>query len=147
MSMNIVCPHCNISLSVDPASAGSETVCPSCSGKFQVPIPTAHEQKSFDAMGNPNSKAEFIEKKMTVGIVAILLGGLGIHKFILGFNNAGIIMLVASLAGSITGSCLVLPLVAPFAMGVVGIIEGVIYLTKSDEEFYHEYAVNKKEWF
>jgi hypothetical protein len=33
------------------------------------------------------------------------------------------------------------------AAGIVGIIEGVIYLTKSDEEFVRTYIQNKKGWF
>jgi hypothetical protein len=32
-------------------------------------------------------------------------------------------------------------------MGLIGLIEGIIYLTKSDEEFYQLYAVDKKGWF
>ena len=32
-------------------------------------------------------------------------------------------------------------------MGIIGLIEGIIYLTKSDEEFYQTYAVDKKGWF
>lgn len=31
--------------------------------------------------------------------------------------------------------------------GVLGLIEGIIYLTKSDEEFVQTYIVNKKPWF
>ncbi len=32
-------------------------------------------------------------------------------------------------------------------MGVIGLVEGIIYLTKSDEEFYQTYMLGKKEWF
>jgi hypothetical protein len=32
-------------------------------------------------------------------------------------------------------------------MGLIGLIEGIMYLMKSDEEFYQLYAVQKKEWF
>jgi hypothetical protein len=31
--------------------------------------------------------------------------------------------------------------------GVIGIIEGIIYLTKSDEEFQKIYIEGKKAWF
>jgi hypothetical protein len=30
---------------------------------------------------------------------------------------------------------------------VVGLIEGILYLTKNDEEFYRTYIVGRKEWF
>lgn len=81
-------------------------------------------------------KQEFINKKMAAGICGILIGGLGIHKFILGNNTPAIIMLVLSF------TC-----VGYVVMGIIGIIEGVIYLTKSDEDFYQAYAVEKKGWF
>jgi TM2 domain-containing membrane protein YozV len=76
-----------------------------------------------------------------------LLGGLGVHKFILGFGGAGAIMLVVSIVGVITGMCLVLPLLATITMGIIGFTEGIIYLTKSDEDFYETYAARKKSWF
>ena len=89
----------------------------------------------------------FVGKKIAAGICGILLGSLGIHKFILGFNTAGIIMLIASLACGVLGACLVFPLLGNMAMGVIGIIEGIMYLTKSDEDFYQTYAVQRREWF
>jgi len=67
---------------------------------------------------------------------------LGIHKFILGYNTAGIIMLVVTLV------------LSPFtcgmggiAMHVIGLVEGILYLTKSDEEFYRTYIAQKRDWF
>ena len=33
------------------------------------------------------------------------------------------------------------------AMGVVGLIEGIMYLTKSDDAFEQIYVVDKKQWF
>ena len=82
----------------------------------------------------------FASKKIAAGICGILLGCLGVHKFILGLNTSGIIMLVVS----IVGACITIPL---FAMAVIGLVEGIIYLTKSDEDFYQTYAIQKKEWF
>lgn len=34
-----------------------------------------------------------------------------------------------------------------FVTGVIGLIEGIIYLTKSDEEFVNTYITNQKPWF
>ena len=92
-------------------------------------------------------RSEAASKKLAAGITGILLGSLGVHKFILGYTNAGIIMLVVTLACSVIGSCLIFPIVGAMAMWVIGIVEGIIYLTKSDEEFYQMYMVGKKEWF
>jgi TM2 domain-containing membrane protein YozV len=81
-------------------------------------------------------------KKVLAGVLAILLGGLGVHKFILGYTKEGLIILVVTIIlGVLTCG------VAGWAMGVLGLIEGIIYLTKSDEEFYNTYQVGKKPWF
>jgi TM2 domain-containing membrane protein YozV len=82
------------------------------------------------------------EKKVVAGILAILLGGLGIHKFYLGYTTAGIIMLVVSVVAA--------PLTCGAGygvMGIIGLIEGIIYLTKPDDQFVATYVNAKKEWF
>jgi len=78
------------------------------------------------------------EKKIAAGICGILLGALGIHKFILGNTTPGIIMLLVSV--------LTLGIASPI-MGLIGLIEGIIYLTKSDEEFVRIYVQGRKGWF
>ena len=81
-------------------------------------------------------------KKILAGVLAILLGALGVHKFILGYNKEGIIMLVITIVlGVLTCG------IAAWALSIVGLIEGIIYLTKSDEEFYRTYQLGKKPWF
>lgn len=89
----------------------------------------------------------FVDKKTAAGICGIMLGGLGIHKFILGLHGPATIMLMAWLIGLFLGVCLIFPLLATSAMQVVGFIEGVLYLTKSDAEFYQTYAIERREWF
>lgn len=77
-------------------------------------------------------------KKMMAGILGIVIGGFGVHKFVLGYQNAGLIMLLVSLLTCGFGA---------MVMGPIGMIEGILYLTKSDEEFYRTYLLGKKEWF
>jgi len=78
------------------------------------------------------------EKKIVAGICGILLGALGVHKFILGYTKEGVIMLLVTiLTFGLLG----------FVMGVIGLIEGILYLTKSDEEFVATYISGKKGWF
>jgi len=72
--------------------------------------------------------------RTTCGILAILIGWTGIHKFMMGNATAGIIQLVVSVCTLGFG-------------GIIGLIEGIIYLTKTDEEFYQTYIVEKKAWF
>ena len=74
------------------------------------------------------------DKKVTAGICGILLGAWGVHRFILGDATGGIIRIV-------------LTLVTCGAASIIGLIEGIIYLTKSDEDFVNEYITNKKGWF
>ena len=76
--------------------------------------------------------------KIPAGICAILLGGLGIHKFILGYTGAGLIMLLVSI--------LTCGLVWP-VLHIIGLIEGIIYLCKSDDEFVRTYVDGRREWF
>ncbi len=74
------------------------------------------------------------DKKIVAGICGILVGGFGVHKFILGYTNEGIIQIVITCLTCGIGS-------------IVGIVEGIIYLTKSDEDFVRTYIQNKKGWF
>lgn len=78
------------------------------------------------------------DKKIAAGICGILLGSLGVHKFILGYNTEGLIMLLVTLL-----TCFV----ASPVIGIIGLVEGIIYLTKTDEEFVATYINNKKGWF
>jgi TM2 domain-containing membrane protein YozV len=78
------------------------------------------------------------DKKVVAGICGILLGALGIHKFILGYTTEGVIMLVGTLV-----TCGL----AGAVFGIIGLIEGIMYLTKSDDEFVATYIKNKKGWF
>jgi TM2 domain-containing membrane protein YozV len=74
------------------------------------------------------------DKKIPAGVCGILLGALGIHRFILGDTTGGILRILISIVTCGAG-------------GLIGLIEGIIYLTKSDEDFVEEYIVQKKAWF
>jgi TM2 domain-containing membrane protein YozV len=84
------------------------------------------------------SNGDDASKKLAAGICGILIGALGIHKFILGYSKEGLIMLLVSILTCGFG--------AP-VIGIIGLIEGIIYLTKSDEEFVSTYITSKKGWF
>ena len=86
----------------------------------------------IDEKGQMAPKQE--SKKVLAGVLAILFGSLGIHKFILGYTTAGVIHIVASI-------------VTCGMFGIVSFIEGIIYLTKTDEEFIETYQNNEKKWF
>lgn len=77
-------------------------------------------------------------KKVPAGVCGILLGALGVHKFVLGYTAQGLIMLLTTLF-----TCGL----AGIVWGIIGLIEGIIYLTKSDDEFAATYVVGKRGWF
>ena len=79
--------------------------------------------------------------KVTAGLFAIFLGGLGIHKFYLGYTIPGIIMLLVGIFG------FVLLFIPNLILGIIALIEGIMYLTKSDEEFDEIYVSGTKHWF
>ena len=98
--------------------------------------------------GLQTAKPPGADKKVTAGICGILLGGLGIHKFILGYQQEGTIMLSVYLIGFLLTfvTCgLAAPI--PIAINIIGLVEGILYLTKSDEEFVQTYLIRKKPWF
>ena len=94
------------------------------------------------------ASADTSKKKLIAGLLGIFLGGLGIHKFFLGYKQTGITMLVVWLVGTILGRVVAgLFGIIPFLVAVVGFIEGILYLVKSDDQFEATYLNGKKEWF
>ncbi len=95
---------------------------------------------------DPNYRSE---KKLASGILAILLGALGVHKFYMGYPKEGVLLLLSTLV--------ILPLLTIITCGIgsamyavvfiVPLVEGIIYLTMSDSQFVHTYIINKKPWF
>jgi TM2 domain-containing membrane protein YozV len=91
-----------------------------------------------NAMAAQNWRALGADKKLAAGILGILLGGLGIHKFVLGYKTEGLIMLLGTILTCGIASMVFAP---------IGLVEGILYLVKSDEEFVRTYIQNKRGWF
>lgn len=88
------------------------------------------------------SDAELSNKKLAAGLLGIFLGHLGIHKFVLGYTTPGVIMLVVAYVGGV--------ITCGFSwvvISIIGLIEGIIYLTKSNEEFRTMYIDAERPWF
>ena len=66
-----------------------------------------------------------MKSKVVAGILGILLGSLGIHKFYMGNILAGVIYLLFS------WTCL---------PGLLGLIAGIVYLVEDDEKFQQRVA-------
>lgn len=86
-------------------------VCPKCGVRQQ--------QASTPSTGG--------KSKVTAGLLGILLGGFGVHKFYLGSVGLGIVYLLFFWTG---------------VPALIGFIEGIIYLSSSEEAWNAKY--NKK---
>lgn len=94
-----------------------------------------YPQQNYGGGGPPvNWQQQGADKKVVAGICGILLGGFGVHKFILGYTTEGLIQIAITFITCGMG-------------GIIGLVEGIIYLTKSDEEFVRTYIQGKKGWF
>ena len=127
----VMCPNChtqNTSLSAS---------CFKCGAMLPISPMPMQPAPNYGMQQKPAGA----DKKIAAGIVAILLGGLGIHKFILGYTNEGVIMLVVQIIGWFLCG------IPSIVVSVIGIVEGIMYLTKTDEDFVNTYIRNKKPWF
>ena len=77
-------------------------------------------------------------KRIVAGILGILLGVFGVHKFYLGFTGTGLIMLLVTV--------LSIFILSP-VMAIIGLVEGILYLVKTDRDFYRDYEVRRRNWF
>lgn len=94
-----------------PISQPSQETPPKSETYTQVPYQPTYDRPPKD--------------RTVAGILALLLGGFGIHKFYLGNIGAGLLYLCFSWT--------MIP-------EIIGFIEGIIYLTESDEEFQRNHA-------
>lgn len=107
--------------------------CGNCGAPAHSPSPVPQVQ--YSAQPPTNAFGPPIQSKKTLaGVLGILLGGLGIHKFVLGYTTEGILMILITILTCGIGA-------------IIGLVEGIIYLTKSDEEFIRTYQVERRGWF
>jgi TM2 domain-containing membrane protein YozV len=101
-----------LSLDMIPEFAGDRSV-----------VPPTNVYPPVVGAGHPGSLPG-TKDKMIAGILAILLGGLGIHHFYLGNTTIGIVYIVLACVG-----------ISP----ILGLVDGIIYLTKPDDQFQRNY--------
>ncbi len=129
-----VCKNCNAGYQ------DNVNVCPRCGNRNLVYRPDNQQQQAPNYyQGGPvyGGKPYSPKDKTTAGLLGIFLGAFGAHKFYLGYSTSAIIMLLVSL----------LTIVGAPVMGIIGLVEGIMYLSMSDYEFDKTYVRNTKEWF
>lgn len=89
---------------------------------YQQPYPPQYQQPPIDYT---RALAESGKSKTAAGLLAIFLGGIGVHKFYLRKPGMGILYILFCWTG--------IPALA-------GLIEGIIYLCSSDKDFYIQHV-------
>lgn len=103
-------------------------------------FPIAGANPLADAFG-PGHKSPIV-----AGLLALFLGGFGVHKFYLGYNSQGVILLVGSVISYLL-TLVVIGIIPLMIIGVVCLVEAIIYLTKSEADFNATYVQGQKHWF
>lgn len=104
--------------------------------------------------------------RLVAGLLGIFLGWVGIHKFYLGMDRPARIQMLVGGGGFVLSMVLAnmfravvtygidyialwmytVGFAALLAAGILGLVEGIIYITKSDEDFQRIYVTGQKQW-
>ena len=123
--MSSLCPQCGAPVSQNATKceycgAAITTAQPAQSQAAQPQVVYVQQQPAVNA-----ERANWpVKNKIVAAILAILLGGLGIHKFYLGQGGKGVLYLLFCWT---------------YIPAFIGLIEGIIMLTSSDENFMVKY--------
>lgn len=109
-----------------------------------APVAVGYETPTYAAYPPPRDVSG---TKIAAGICGILFGTFGVHKFIVGLTSGAVTMLVISVCCLVLWPFTCISIFALPVMHVIGFIEGILYLTKSDAEFYNLYMVQRRQWF
>lgn len=113
--------------------ASDASFCPAC-GSPNKANPQAQSQPANQQVAQPQMHqsdgrvdGKIIKSRVAAGILGIFLGAFGIHKFYCGSIGLGIVYMLFFWT---------------FIPGVIGFIEGIIYLTQPDDEtFTRRYCI------
>ena len=132
-----ICPDCGVSQTEEHER--SEKHCPECGyvmhGTTAVCPKCGIEQPGLSNTANTASESN----RVVAGVCALLVGSLGIHKFILGYHTAGITMLLVSIVGCCFFGATV--------MHIIALVEGITYLSMSEKDFQRIHGKRMKPWF
>jgi TM2 domain-containing membrane protein YozV len=103
---------------VQQTKAADEKFCESCGGIIKV-------RAELCPKCGVRQRRVTTRSKTVAGLLGIFLGGIGVHKFYLGQGGLGVLYLLFCWT---------------FIPMIVGFIEGIIYLTMSDDRFAEKYS-------
>ncbi len=127
----LTCPSCGASI------GPNDTECKYCGEKITRSVTQNSQPAQTNSNGGlnipPNVMNQFYEapatqmdpswpvkNKVAAGLLAIFLGGIGVHKFYLGKIGMGVLYIIFCWT---------------YIPALIGLVEGIIYLTQSDEAF------------
>ncbi|MDC7244161.1 MAG: NINE protein [Sphaerochaetaceae bacterium] len=118
------CPHCGV------ANSDDRNTCVVCKNDISNVKKNSYTKKKYTveydgditslSHNKDKGKENNSKNRITAGVFAIILGTFGVHRFYLNKIGAGIINFLFCWTGIAT---------------IIGIVEGVIMLTQSDEDF------------
>ncbi len=115
--------------SLQPVAAGTlpphHVFCRGCAAHIHESAPTCPKCGAVQRVNTSGTSVASAGKdRVTAALLAILLGSFGAHRFYLGHVGLGFLYLIFFWT---------------WIPGIVGVIEGIIYLTQSDQEFKSKY--------
>lgn len=114
------CCHCGVALNPE------QVVCVKCGAA----INTAAMPRTAGNTTGASGKSSWAKSRIAAGLLAILLGWVGAHKYYMGSWGWGLVFTaVLILTGGILG----------LALWLTGLFEGIQYLTMTDETFAENY--------
>jgi TM2 domain-containing membrane protein YozV/transcription elongation factor Elf1 len=137
------CPGCGAQQAVLPADLGTEVECVRCKQAYRAdrrrrleeaePVRARRLTDDDDRPRRRPADDEEESKRIVAGVLALVLGFVGAHKFYLGYIGAGFLQI------------LLFVVTCGFSK-FLAIAEGIIYLCQSDREFVRTYQRGRKEW-
>lgn len=126
--MSVLCPQCGAPVNENAAK------CEYCGAAIPQAAPQQQAQPQYQPQpqvvyvqqntANPERANWPVKNKIVAAILALILGGLGIHKFYLGQSGKGILYLIFCWT---------------YVPAILGFIEGLTILCSNDENFQIKY--------
>lgn len=104
---------------------GAPDYAPQAAPQAPYQPPPGPYQQPAGPYQQPYYPAEPTKDRMTAGLLALFLGGIGIHKFYLNQGGMGILYLLFSWT---------------FIPGIIAFVEGIQYLTMTDQQFHQRFG-------
>lgn len=141
--MTYICPRCGAQFQT--ATPINQVHCPNCGAVFTpAATPQGSQRQSYGWQQPPLQSQDLFtpgrsgKSRGVAGLLAILLGTLGVHYFYLGKIAMGIVFLLVTLC-----SCYILGAVT----AIISIIQGIMMLTMSQDEFERRFVMPEHPWF